>query len=74
MEFCVELHASHQTFNVITDECLRSVQLSIDFLANRACPTLSQMYPHWNWNSKLNTNFRLEFQGEYGFKLEFQVE
>ncbi len=35
---------------------------------------LSQIYPHWNWNSKLNTKLRLEFQVEYGFKLEFQVE
>ena len=38
------------------------------------CCTLSQIYPHWNWNSKLNTKLRLEFQVEYGFKLEFQVE
>ena len=22
--------------------------------------TLSQIYPHWNWNSKLNTKFGLE--------------
>ncbi len=35
---------------------------------------LSQIYPHWNWNPKLNTKLRLEFQVEYGFKLEFQVE
>ncbi len=33
--------------------------------------TLSQIYPHWNWISKLNTKLRLEFQVEYGFKLEF---
>ena len=26
---------------------------------------LSQIYPHWNWNSKLNTKLRLEFQIEY---------
>ncbi len=37
-------------------------------------PTLSQMYPHSNWNFKFNTKLRLEFQVEYGFKLEFQVE
>ncbi len=37
-------------------------------------PTVSQIYSHWNWNSKLNTKLRLEFQVEYGFKLEFQVE
>ena len=37
-------------------------------------PTLSQIYPHWNSNSKWNTKLRLEFQFEYGFKLEFQVE
>ncbi len=36
--------------------------------------TLSQIYPHWNWKSKLNTKLRLEFQLESGFKLEFQVE
>ncbi len=36
--------------------------------------SLSQIYPHWNWNSKLNTKLRLEFQVEYGFKLEFRVE
>ncbi len=36
--------------------------------------TLSQIYPYWNWNSKLNTKLRLEFQVEYRFKLEFQVE
>ncbi len=36
--------------------------------------TLSKIYPHWNWNSKLNSKLRLEFQVEYGFKLEFQVE
>ena len=35
---------------------------------------LSQIYPHWNWNPKLNTIFRLELQVEYGFKLELQVE
>ncbi len=29
---------------------------------------LSQMYPYWNWTSKLNTKLRLEFQVEYGFK------
>ena len=34
-------------------------------------PALSQIYPYWNWNSKLNTKLRLEFQVEYGFKLEF---
>ncbi len=32
--------------------------------------TLSQIYHHWIWNSKLNTKFRLEFQFEYGLKLE----
>ncbi len=36
--------------------------------------TLSQIYPHSNWNSKLNTRLRLEFQVEYRFKLELQVE
>ncbi len=36
--------------------------------------TLSQIYPHWDWNSKLNTKLRLEFHVEYGFKLELQVE
>ncbi len=36
--------------------------------------SLSQIYPHWNWNPKLNTKLSLEFQFEYGFKLEFQVE
>ncbi len=43
----------------------------------RLTATLSQIYPHWNWNSKLNTKHRLEFQfecGFHGFKLEFQVE
>ena len=35
---------------------------------------LSQIYPHSNWNSKLNTKLRLEFQVEYGLKLEFQLE
>ncbi len=35
---------------------------------------LSQIYPHWIWNSKLNTKLRLEFKVEYEFKLEFQVE
>ena len=33
--------------------------------------SLSQIYTHWNRNSKLNTKLRLEFQIEYGFKLEF---
>ncbi len=37
-------------------------------------PTLSQIYPHWNSNSKLNTKLSLEFQIEYGFKFEFQVK
>ncbi len=41
---------------------------------NRALHTLSQIYPHSNWNSNLNTKLRLEFQVEYGLKLEFQVE
>ncbi len=36
--------------------------------------TLSQLYPHWNWNSKFNTKLRKEFQVEYKLKLEFQVE
>ncbi len=36
--------------------------------------TLSQIYPHWTWNSELNTKLRLELQVEYGLKLEFQVE
>ncbi len=36
-------------------------------------PALSQIHPHWNWNSKLNTKLSLEFQFEYGFKFEFQV-
>ncbi len=36
--------------------------------------TLSQIHPHWNWNSKLNAKLSLGFQFEYGFKLEFQVE
>ena len=40
----------------------------------RRSTTLSQIYPHWNWNSKWNTKLRLEFKVEYGFKLEFQVE
>ena len=40
----------------------------------RLYATLSQIYPHWNWNSKLNTKLRLVLQFEYGFKSEFQVE
>ncbi len=36
--------------------------------------TLSQIYPHSNWNSTLTSKLRLEFQFEYRFKLEFQVE
>ena len=36
--------------------------------------TLSQIYPHLNWKSKLNTKLRLEFQVENSFKLESQVE
>ena len=36
--------------------------------------TLSKIYHHSNWNSKLNTKLRLDFQVEDGFKLEFQVE
>ena len=43
-------------------------------LVGKLKATLSQIYPHWNWNSKLNTKLRLEFQFECGFKLEFQVE
>ncbi len=35
--------------------------------ACRYYPALSQIYPHWNWNSKLNTKLSLEFQFEYGF-------
>ncbi len=42
-------------------------------MINITC-TLSQIYSHSNWNSKLNTKPRLEFQVEYRFKLEFQVE
>ncbi len=36
--------------------------------------TPSQIYPDSNWNSKLNTKLRLEFQVEYRLKLEFQFE
>ncbi len=45
-----------------------------NWLSKFGCTTLSQIYPHSNWNSKLNTKLRLEFQVEYGLKLEFQVE
>ena len=31
--------------------------------------TLSQIYRHSNWNSKLNTKLRLELQVEYVLKL-----
>ncbi len=41
---------------------------------NNTVATLSQIYPHWNWNFKSNAKLRLEFQVEYRFKLEFQVE
>ncbi len=42
--------------------------------SHRNYSTPSQIYSHWNWNSKLNTKLGLEFQIEYRFKLEFQVE
>ncbi len=47
--------------------------MSVEFYA-KGSYALSQIYPHWNLNSKLNTKLRLELQVESSFKLEFQVE
>ncbi len=58
----------------ISQKCHCNEALSNVNTGNNWSNALSQIYLHWNWNSKLNTKLRLEFQVEYGFKLEFQVE
>ena len=53
---------------------VKSTHKQLILSGDRALITLSQIYTYWNWNSKLNTKLSLEYQVEYGFKLEFQVE
>ena len=66
-----QYYTSHMFWIFTFGLLMSSVLMLVSF---QSINTLSQIYPHWNWNSKLNTKLRLELQVEYGFKLEFQVK
>ncbi len=61
-----------KAFKRVTGE--KHKDLATCYIDTKPIYTLCQIHPHWDWNSKLNTKLRLEFQIEYGLKLEFQAE
>ncbi len=71
---CQRIRKCDQLCNEICPGYLQTSFLKAKDRDFETITTLSQIYPNWNRNSKLNTKLRLEFQVEYGFKLEFQVE